>query len=181
MLRILLFYLFVNTTCDVIAQDPNWQTIESFKSRAKYLLKNNGVWEAANPKHDESNEWSPTIFGYKFEAGYSENVFTIKINGKVKDKRYLYWDGYCYWDPLRRKACYRSIGTSGQIATGESINNDGDLMFEVLYPDGKTTFHLDTDETISENEFRSQSYIFEDGKWIPSNTLIWKRVVDVKK
>jgi hypothetical protein len=180
MMRIILLLTAVYVSNNCIAQDPDLQTFEAFKSRAQYFLKSGGVWEAENPKHDKSNEWSPTTFGYKFETGYAENVFKIKINGKVKDKRYLYWDGYYYWDPVRRKACYRSVGTSGQVATGESINNDGDLMFEILHADGKITFHLDTDEAISENEFRSQSYLFEEGKWAPNNTLTWRRIVEPK-
>ena len=158
-------------------QNPNLPTFESFKSQCEYLLRSGGVWEALNPKHDASNEWSPVSFGYAFEAGYSENIIKIKINGKVKDKRYLYWDGYYYWDPVRQKTRYWSVGTSGQIATGESINKDGDLMFEILLPDGKITYHLDTDEIISENEFQSQSYVFEDGKWKPNNSLTWKRII----
>ena len=165
------------TICDLNAQNPNLPTFELFKSRCEFLLKNGGAWEAMNPQYDEKNEWSPVSFGYKFEAGYTDNVLKIKINGTVKVKRYLYWDGYYYWDPVHQKAHYWSMGTSGQIATGESINQDGDLMFEILMPDGKITYHLDTDETISENEFKSQSYIFEDGKWMPNNTLTWKRVI----
>jgi hypothetical protein len=161
-------------------QSKSFQSKEEFKKRCEYLLKDGGVWEATNPKSDAKEEWSPTSFGYKFEPGYSENVLRIKINGKVKDKRYLYWDGYYYWDALRNKTIYRGIGTSGQIASGETINNEGDLMFEILLPDGSITYHLDTDETLSENEFKSQSYVFENGEWKPNNTLSWKRVIESK-
>jgi hypothetical protein len=170
----LIIWLGVMTT----GYTQNFQNKDEFKKRCEYLLKDGGVWEATNPKYNAAEEWSPSTFGYKFEPGYSENVLRIKINGKVKDKRYLYWDGYYYWDPLKNKICYRSVGTSGQIATGETINNEGDLLFEILLPDGKITYHLDTDETLSENEFKSQSFVFEDGKWNPNNKLIWKRVTE---
>ena len=175
---LILIYLLMNGVS--LAQPSSFQSKTDFLKKNEYLLKAGGIWEAENPKYNASEEWSPSSFGYKFEAGYAENSIRIKINGKVKDKRYLYWDGYYFWDALKNKICYRSMGTSGQIASGESINNDGDLLFEVLLPDGKITYHLDTDEIVSDNEFKSQSYEFVESEWKPLNTLVWKRINETK-
>ena len=142
------------------------------------MLDKGGIWEAANPQYDSTQEWSATSYGYKFEKGYHENILKLKINGVMKGQRYLFWDGYYYWNPVKQKTEYFSLGTSGQVATGETINKDADLYFKVLMPDGSETIHLDTDEIISENEFHSNSYKLEKGEWKPNNKLVWKRVVN---
>lgn len=155
----------------------NVQSKEDFLKRSKYLLDSGGVWLAMNPKYDSTQEWSATSFGYKFEEGYHENFIKIKINGTMKGKKYLFWDGYYFWDPVKQRASYFSMGTGGALARGEVINTDHDLYFTLVNPDRTETIHLDTDTIISPNEFQSQSYKLENGEWKTDNKLTWKRII----
>ena len=147
-----------------------------FLKRCNYMLDKGGIWEAVNPGYDSLQEWSAKSFGYKFERGYHENFLKILINGIIKGKKYIFWDGYYYWNAVKQRTEYFSTGTGGQIATGEVINQGNDLYFTVINPDGSTTVNLDTDEIIRENEFHSNSYKLEQGEWKPNNKLVWKRI-----
>ena len=160
-----------------IAAQINVQTKEGFMKRSQYLLDSGGTWEAMNAKYDSTQEWSATSYGYKIERGYHENFIKIKISGTIRGKKYLFWDGYYYWDPVKQRAGYFSMGTGGALARGEVVNSDHDLYFTVVNPDGSETIHLDTDTVISSNEFQSQSYKLEKGGWTPDTKLTWKRII----
>ncbi len=114
-------------------------------------------------------------FGYQVEAGYSASTYRLKILGKLADKKYLYWDGFCAWHPLRNAILYVSQGTGGAVAHGLSINRSGDMVFDVLGADGSVTSHFDRDSVIGPIEFVSESFRLEDGKWAFKQRLRWKR------
>ena len=171
---ILCFFLFANGTDG----QKGLQTRDAFLERCRFLLENSGVWEAVNPDFDSTKEWSASHYGYKFETGYHENFLKIKINGLVKGKRYLYWDGYYFWNPAKQRVEYFSLGTSGSLARGEMISTSSDLYFTVINPEGSESIHLDTESKISQNEFHSQSFKLEKGVWKKNNFLVWKRIID---
>ena len=173
----LLFILVYSFVTHSSAQ-PGEQTREAFLNRNSNLLERGGVWEAVNPEYDSTQEWSATHYGYKFEKGYHENFLKLKINGLVKGKRYLYWEGYYFWNPAKKRAEYFSIGTGGAYAMGEVINGNHDLQFRIITPEGVESLHLDKETIISPDEFHSLSYKQENGTWKEQNKLIWKRVTE---
>lgn len=172
--QIVFLFLFVKA---MNAQE-GLQTKNAFLERCTILLDNGGAWEAVNPDFDSTKEWSASHYGYKFEKGYHENILKIKINGLVKGKRYLYWDGYYYWNPVKQRAEYFSLGTSGSVARGEMIGTSNQLYFTIVNPDGSESVHLDTEIKVSHNEFHSQSYKLEKDGWKKNNFLVWKRIID---
>lgn len=148
-----------------------------YTEKITYLLKDGGKWKAKNPNFDLDNEWSPSSFGYIFAKGYADDILKLKITGFVGVKEYVYWEGVYYWHPLKNRVVYHSMGTGGMVASGETINPGLDLVFEIVNPDGSVTMHKDTDEIVSENEFKSRSYKLEGGKWVDNQELVWKRIV----
>lgn len=152
------------------AQAPAW-----FQSRTEYLLRDGGRWWAANPGFDSTQAGSPSHFGYRFEAGPAPTVLRLQITGRVGAQQVLYWEGFYYWHPAHQRAHYVSLSTGGAVATGETVDTLGTLVFQILAPDGKLTLHRDEEMDLRPTSFRSRASRFADGRWVHEQTLLWER------
>ncbi len=152
------------------AQAPAW-----FQSRTAYLLRDGGRWWAANPGYDSTQAGAPSHFGYRFEAGPAPSILRLRITGRVGQQQVLYWEGFYYWHPAHGRARYVSLGTGGAVATGETVDTAGTLIFEILGPDGTVTLHRDEETDLAPTTFRSHASRFTDGRWVPEQTLLWER------
>jgi hypothetical protein len=98
----------------------------------------------------------------------------IRITGLIGKDTVEYWSGVYYWHPGRHRAEYHSLSTWGAVAAGSAIGPDA-LWFEIVAPNGSVSRHLDREEVVSDAEFRSASYVERDGRWIPNQTLTWRK------
>lgn len=147
-----------------------------YEAHLAWLKKDGGKWESPNSAFDPKQEWSATSYGYTFSEGYSPGMLKIQITGKIKDKNYIFWEGYYYWDAVKNQGRYFAVGTSGQLVAGETINDNGDLYFEITSAEGLITKHIDKESKIDENQFKAEAYIYKDGKWNFERSSIWTRV-----
>jgi len=176
-------YLFAFILCEISALCYSQSLIglindqkQNYEAHLAWLKKDGGKWESPNADYDSKQEWSATSYGYTFSEGYSPGMLKIQITGKIKDKNYVFWEGYYYWDVVKHQGRYFAVGTSGQLVSGETINNMGDLYFEITSPEGIVTKHIDKETKIDENQFKAEAYQFKDGKWVFERASIWKRV-----
>jgi hypothetical protein len=147
---------------------------ERFRERREYFLADGGRWLTVNPDHRPEDAASPSHFGYEFTPGPGPSAFGLRITGLVGQKTIVYWAGVYYWHPGRHRAEYHSVSSWGAVASGRAVGPDA-LWFEVVGPDGSVSRHLDRETFVSDEEFRSDSYVERGGRWIPSQTLTWKR------
>jgi hypothetical protein len=147
----------------------------AYLERAAYLLREGGRWAAPNPGYDSTQAGSPSHFGYQFTEGFAPAVLRLRITGRVGEKNYLYWEGFYFFHPARNHILYVSQGTGGAIATGETVDLTGALVFDLVQPDGRVETHRDEEERIGPNEFVSRSFTFAAGVWKPNQELHWRR------
>lgn len=147
-----------------------------FLERKEYMLRDGGRWTAQNPKHDPKQEGSPVAFGYVFTEGYGPSSVRLRITGAVGDKNYLYWEGAYFWHPVENRVRYYSLGTGGAVAAGASIDAEGALVFDIIFPDGRLEVHRDTERRVGPDEFVSTSYKLAEGVWTLNQSLTWRRV-----
>lgn len=149
--------------------------LEAFRTRRDYFIRGDGTWWAPNPAWTPGADSVASHYGYQFEAGYGPLTYRLKIVGRAGSKTYLFWEGFIAWHPVRNAFQYQSQGTSGAVASGWSINREGDLAFEVVSPDGSTVTQLDRQLIVGDDELRSESFRWKDGKWESHQRLTWRR------
>jgi hypothetical protein len=164
-------------TGEAAAQTPDSLTAEAraFRERREYHLRDGGVWWAANPAYKPGDSTVVSHFGYRFAEGYGLHAYRIRIVGRLDTREFVFWEGVSAWHPIRNAWSYQAEGTGGAVAIGASINREGDLVFDVIAPDGTVTTNLDRDSVVGPDEFTSESFRLTGGRWTPNQRLTWKR------
>lgn len=155
--------------------EPAADAWRAFQARREYLLGEGGRWWAVNPGYDSTQAGAPSHFGYRFEPGPAPTVLRLTITGRVGAREVVYWDGYYYWHAAYDRAQYASLSSGGAVATGQSVDLHGSLVFEILGPDGKVSLHRDVETVLGPARFQSESSRWVEGRWVPEQTLVWVR------
>jgi hypothetical protein len=106
----------------------------------------------------------------------SEAFIGFTIYAISGGKRFVIWKGYHYWHPLKNRSFYLSLGSNGEVCSGETYK-DYDMYFEILQPNGQLLCILNHDEIVNENEIKSSTQTLVEGQWKPVSSLTWKRII----
>lgn len=128
-----------------------------------------GQWEG----HFEDSEepiaqfmtWEPVIGG----AAIQMNGWAT---GSDMARRNIY-----YWDPGNKRVAYLGLTSNGYVATGTVEVADSLMTFtgQQAGPDGVVRDTRAEWKSLPNGSIRATLYWSEDGKWVPSHTILFSR------
>lgn len=149
-------------------------TKQDFIERIAFWSGKGGKWAAVNPDYKPGDK-APESFEYHTTRDFSETVLGFTIFAYSSGQKMVIWKGYHYWHELKNKSVYLSLGTQGQVCTGENIEGH-EMYFEILMPDGQVMYIRNLDEIINDDEVKASSSTIRNGAWQPMSNVVWKRI-----
>ena len=150
-------------------------TKEDFIQRCQVWKANGGKWRSTNQAY-KPGDHAPQAFEYQTESGPYPASMGFTIYAIIGEQKYVFWKGYHYWNDIRNKSLYLSLGANGEICTGENYE-DHDMYYEMVTTNGQVMHILNQDKIINANEITSIVKTLADGEWHPLPTLEWKRIL----
>lgn len=144
-----------------------------FRQRLELWTAKGGLWEADNYA---SGENQPDGFYYQTWLDPHPLSMMFKIYERWANEKKLIWSGIHYWERLKSRSTYLSLGVLGAICHGHSTEGL-EMTFTIFHPDGTIIEICNRDEVLEGNLIQNKTWIRQDGEWRETPGGRWQRIV----